>query len=89
MNTHDILLDIHALEEELIGFEQKYGILSEIFYEAYKKGEEPENENWVLDFNEWAGIYEIWLERKQNYRNKIKIIQKKPASLKGLIQVTV
>lgn len=31
MNIHEILLDIHALEEELLGFERKYGVRSEIF----------------------------------------------------------
>ncbi len=34
MNLHEILTDIHALEEELLVFERKYGIRSEIFYAA-------------------------------------------------------
>jgi len=54
MNLRDILADIHALEEELLDFEHKYGIRSETFYAAYVSGEEPEDDNWVLDFGEWA-----------------------------------
>jgi len=56
-----ILADIHALEEELLEFERKYGLRSETFYAAYMSGEEPENDAWVLDFSEWASIYKTWL----------------------------
>lgn len=38
MNLQEILADIHALEEDLLAFERKYGIRSEIFYPAYVKG---------------------------------------------------
>lgn len=58
MNVHEILTDIHALEEELLEFERKYGLRSETFYAAYKSGEEPEDDACVLDFGEWANIYE-------------------------------
>ncbi len=58
MNTREILTDIHALEEELLEFERKYGLRSEIFYAAYRSGEEPEDDAWVPDFGEWASIYE-------------------------------
>lgn len=39
MNIRDILTDIHALEEELLDFERKFGIRSETFYAAYASGE--------------------------------------------------
>jgi hypothetical protein len=42
MNLHELLADIHALEEELLAFERKYGVRSETFYAAYMSGEEPE-----------------------------------------------
>jgi len=42
MNLHDILADIHALEEDLLVFERKYGLRSETFYAAYVSGEEPD-----------------------------------------------
>jgi hypothetical protein len=88
MNIRDILADIHALEEELLGFERKFGIRSETFYAAYVSGEEPENERWVLDFGEWASVYRTWLTRQAEYRNEIQKIQQQSPSLAGLIQVT-
>ena len=64
MNISQILTDIHALEEELLSFERKYGIRSETFYAAYSSGEEPEDDSWVLDFGEWVSVYKTWLERQ-------------------------
>ena len=64
MNIREMLADIHALEEELLQFERKYGIRSETLYAAYITGEEPENDEWVLDFSEWASVYKIWLARQ-------------------------
>ena len=57
MNLQSILADIHALEEDLLAFERKYGVRSETFYAAYANGEEPEDDRWVLDFTEWASVY--------------------------------
>lgn len=87
MTLRETLADIHALEEELLAFERKYGIRSEIFYAAYINGEEPEDENWVLDFGEWASVYRTWLARQAEYRNEIQRIQRNGPSLAGLIQV--
>jgi len=44
MTLHEILADIHALEEDLLAFERKYGIRSETFFVAYTSGEEPEED---------------------------------------------
>jgi len=44
VTLHEILTDVHALEEELLELERKYGLRSETFYAAYMSGEEPENE---------------------------------------------
>ncbi|MBI1879229.1 MAG: hypothetical protein HYR94_13590 [Chloroflexi bacterium] len=87
MHLRDILADIHALEEELLDFERKYGIRSETFYPAYISGEEPEDDNWVLDFGEWASVYRTWLTRQAEYRNEVQRIQQQAPSLAGLIQV--
>jgi hypothetical protein len=38
MTLEELLADIYALEEELLAFERKYGVRSEIFYAAYVKG---------------------------------------------------
>ena len=89
MNLHDILSDIHALEEELLIFERKYGIRSEIFYASYISGEEPEDDNWVLDFGEWASVYKTWLTRQADYRNEIQRVQKKTPSISGLIREAI
>ena len=87
MTLRDILADIHALEEELLGFERAYGIRSETLYTAYMSGEEPEEDAWVLDFGEWASIYRTWLTRQADYRNEIQRRQRRPTSLRGLVQV--
>ena len=89
MNIRDILADIHALEEELLDFERKFGIRSETFYAAYVSGEEPEDDSWMLDFGEWASVYRIWLTRQAEYRDEIQKIQRQSSSLAGLIQVAV
>jgi hypothetical protein len=87
MNLRDVLTDIHALEEELLAFERKYGIRSETFYAAYASGEEPEDETWLLDFGEWASVYRTWLARQAQYRNEIQRLQRNVPSLAGLIRV--
>jgi hypothetical protein len=63
LSAQELLADIHALVEEMLSFERKYGVRSEIFFAAYAQGEEPENEAWVLDFTEWASVYRTWLAR--------------------------
>ncbi len=88
MELQQILLDIHVLEEELIELERKYGIRSETFYAAYMHGEEPEDDQWVADFTEWASIYRTWLSRQAQYRDEVQRIQKKQ-SLFGLIRVRI
>jgi hypothetical protein len=87
MNPHEILTDIHALEEELLKLEAKYGVRSETFYAAYASGEEPEDDSWTLDFSEWASVYRTWLARQAEYRNEIARAQTTPPSLQGLIRV--
>jgi hypothetical protein len=81
-----VLLDIHALEEDLLELERKYGLLSETFYAAYTSGEEPEDDSWVLDFSEWASVYRTWLSRLAEYRNEVQRLQGGSPSLKGLIR---
>lgn len=88
MYLQDILADIHALETELLNFERKYGIRSETLYEAYIKGEEPEDDAWVLDFGEWASIYRTWLSRQAEYRNEIQRVRQFMPTLSGLIRAS-
>ena len=70
MKRHDVLVDIDALEKELLAFERKYAIRSETMYAAYMAGEEPQHETWTMDFGEWASIYRTWLTRQAEYRNE-------------------
>ena len=61
----------HALPDD----SEKYGILSEDFYEALTTGklerydEYDESRN---DFSRWKGIYETWQRRKQAYREDLR-----------------
>ncbi len=88
MTLRELLVDIHALEEELLAFERKYGVRSETFYSAYASGEEPEDDQWTLDFGEWASVYRTWLTRQADYRNEVQRLQGNAPSLTGLIHVT-
>jgi len=83
----EILADIHSLEEDMLGFERKYGVRSETFHAAYAKGEEPEDDTWTLDFAEWASVYRTWLERQAQYRNEVQRLQGSSTSLAGLVRV--
>jgi len=87
MTLRDILADIHALEEDMLAFERKYGIRSETFYAAYASGEEPEDDSWMLDFGEWASVYRTWLTRQAEYRNEVQRRQRNVPSLRDLVQV--
>lgn len=62
MTIRETLADIHALQRQMLEFESRYGVRSDVFYAAYRSGEEPADDSWVLDFSEWAGVYEAWLE---------------------------
>jgi hypothetical protein len=75
MTLDEIVQDIHALSEDLQNFERKYGVLSETFYLAYSRGEEPDDEAWVLDWAAWAGTYEIYLQRLEQYRATIEALR--------------
>lgn len=87
MTLEEILLDIHALERDIQRFERKYGIRSETFYPVYMSGEEPEDDEWVADFGEWASVYRTWLVRQAQYRDEIQRLQQDPQSLIGLVRV--
>lgn len=87
MNLQDLLIDIHALEQELLAFERKYGVRSEIFYTAYVNGEEPDNIDWMLDFGEWGSVYRTWLTRQAEYRNEVDRVRTHRPGLSGLMRV--
>jgi hypothetical protein len=88
MTAQQLLADVHSLETEMLAFERKYGIRSEIFYPAFVAGDEPENDAWVMDFSEWASVYRTWLTRQAEYRTEIQRVQRDKGSLAGLIHVS-
>ena len=51
------------------------------------RGEEPENENWMLDFGEWASIYKTWLIRQAEYRDEILSLQARNQNLSDIIRI--
>jgi hypothetical protein len=81
MTLKEILADIHALEDELLAFERKYGLRSETFYAAYASGEEPEDDSRALDFGEWASVYQTWLRRQAEYRDETQRLQRNMLTL--------
>ncbi len=88
MTPQEILLDIHALQEEVLSFERKFGLRSEIFFAAYMSGEEPENDDWVLDFGEWASAYRMLQQREGEYRNAMQRLRTHAEpSIIGLVRV--
>jgi len=89
LTLQDIIADIHALNEDLGMYERKYGVLSETFYESYTRGEEPEDESWVLDWADWAGAYKIWLRRQDQYRRTIEALRQQSETLVDVIERTV
>ncbi len=89
MELAAIVQDIHRLNHELERLERKYGIMSHTFYESYTTGEEPEDDAWVLDFEKWAGLYEVWRDRQQAYEEAMQRIRKEQPSLSQVIQIAV
>jgi hypothetical protein len=75
MEIHELVVEMKLLERRMTLFEEKYGILSEDFYEALTTGkldrydEYDESRN---DFSRWKGIYETWQRRKQSYRENLR-----------------
>jgi hypothetical protein len=86
MELATILQDIHRLNHELERFERKYGVMSRTFYESYLAGEEPEDDTWVLDFEKWAGLYEVWRDRQKAYEETMQRIRRQQPTLSKVIQ---
>ena len=87
MTLQDMLQDIHAMREDLLMFERKYGMPTEVFYAAYNRGDEPAETTWVLDWSEWAATHEILQERLDQYRFTIESLMT-PSSFSQLMERT-
>lgn len=74
MEVHQLIIEMKLLERRLTLYEEKYGVLSEDFYNALMSGELAEYDAYDetrADFSKWKGIYETWMRRRQAYRTHI------------------
>ncbi len=75
MEMYELVIEMKLLERRLMLYEEKYGVLSDDFYNALMTGklerydEYDETRN---DFSRWKGLYETWKRRKQEYDAQIK-----------------
>ena len=68
MDVHELVMEMKMLERRLTLYEEKYGVLSEDFYEALMAGKldkYDEFDETRSDFSRWKGIYETWQRRQQ------------------------
>ena len=74
MDIQELIVEMKLLEHRLSLYEEKYGILSQDFYEALMAGklaQFDEYDETRADFTRWKGIYETWLRRKRAYEQQI------------------
>lgn len=67
----EIIETLHAAREICIGYERKYNMLSEQFYELYSQGL-LDDDGLNYDFVDWAGSYKTVLECQHEYAIQIK-----------------
>lgn len=69
MLTAEMLLrEIYLAETELRWFEQKYGLLSEMFYQLYEQGQlRDEDPAEIQTYLEWSGWWEVYQNRRRRY----------------------
>jgi hypothetical protein len=76
MELQQLIREIHWIEWQLRIFEDKYGLLSQDFYEAMEAGQLSEFDDGedphFHDFLEWHGLYKVWLRREQAYRELLR-----------------
>ncbi len=76
MELQQVVREIHWIEWQLRTFEDRYGILSQDFYQAIESGLLSEfddgGEPHFQDFLEWHGLYKIWLNRERAYREQLR-----------------
>ena len=66
-----MMRDIQALREAC-SFLSKYWVPTEVFYEAYQRGEEPDDPAWVLDWSEWAATQQLLQDRLAAYDHDVR-----------------
>jgi hypothetical protein len=74
VETFELVVEMKLLERRLTLYEEKYGLLSQDFYDALMSGKlEPFDayDETRIDFIRWKGIYETWQRRKAAYEAQI------------------
>ncbi len=74
MEIHELVIEMKLLERRLTLYEEKYGVVSEDFYDALTTGKlarYDEYDESRADFSRWKGIYETWRRRKDTYTKQI------------------
>jgi hypothetical protein len=77
MEIHELVIEMKLLERRLTLYEEKYGILSEDFYQALVSGKLADYDAYDetrADFSRWKGIYETWQRRKETYRKQLQAL---------------
>ena len=75
MELHELVLEMKQLERRLTLYEEKYGILSQDFYDLLQTGRLARYDDFDetrTDFSRWKGIYETWSRRKMAYSEQIR-----------------
>jgi hypothetical protein len=63
----ELIEDLQGIEPKILEYEKQYQLLSAYFYKLYRAGKL--EEKW--DFQNWAGLYEIKLDRLAEYKQKL------------------
>jgi hypothetical protein len=74
MEVHELVIEMKLLERRLTLYEEKYGVLSEDFYEALMSGKLADYDAYDesrTDFSRWKGIFETWRRRKAAYQKRL------------------
>ncbi len=82
MEIYELVLEMKRLERRLTLYEEKYGILSQDFYDILMAGKLSRYDDFDetrTDFSRWKGIYETWQRRKTAYNEQIQ--QSDPADV--------
>ncbi len=75
MEIYELVFEMKVLERRLTLYEEKYGVLSEDFYDALMAGKFERYDAFDetrTDFSRWKGIYETWRRRKEAYTAQIR-----------------
>ena len=68
MDTRSSTMDyVFRLLRELVAFEEKFNVPSDVFYARFMRGEMGDD----LPFIKWAGRYELYLEAKQEIDSQL------------------